>query len=460
MSEPNTERPIDERDVHAGTQPCLRGRLAGPDWRCSGNNCGRRSRRSSTAAGLFLALSWFGLWVSLPPLGRAIGLFVFFVLAVAATVPLFKVRWPDAIEGLRRLDRKSLMPHRPATAIADRMAPEAGDSIAVALWRAHLERALRAATALKAGTPVPQVASRDPYALRGLVLILAFAAFFVAGGDRVKRIAAAFDWHGVVSPANYRIDAWVTPPTYTGRPPLILPGLRPGEQSQARANGPVTVPAGSTLVVRATGQSGLDIAVKGGIAEAQAEAKPQAPKGTEERHFTITAAGTATVKGGSDDVVWSFNAIPDRPPTIALAKEPEPQLRGSLLLNYKTRGRLRRGRRAGDLRAQACRGGNAGLDRGQAAATAVRRAQLYAGAAAGAHPRRCRADHQGSLRASLGRRRRVDDARRPRRGQQRRPLEPARDAAAGAAVCQGSAARPDRAAPQSRARRQRQGSTC
>ena len=149
---------------------------------------------------------------------------------------------------------------------------------------------------------MPHVASRDPYALRGLVLILAVAAFFTAGGDRVKRIAAAFDWHGVVTPANYRIDAWVTPPAYTGRPPLILPGLRPGEQSQARANGPVTVPAGSTLVVRATGQSGLDIAVKGGIAEAEAEAKPQAPKGTEERHFTITAAGTATVKGGGDDV--------------------------------------------------------------------------------------------------------------------------------------------------------------
>jgi uncharacterized protein (TIGR02302 family) len=334
LNEPNTDRPPGERDDHAGTavlsRALGRARLA-LFW----EQLWPALASIATAIGLFLALSWLGLWVSLPPLGRAIGLFVFFVLAVAATVPLFKVRWPDAIEGLRRLDRKSLLPHRPATAIADRMAPEAGDSIGVALWRAHLERALRAATALKAGTPVPHVASRDPYALRGLVLILVVAAFFAAGGDRVKRIAAAFDWHGVVSAANYRIDAWVTPPAYTGRPPLILPGLRPGEQSQARANGPVTVPAGSTLVVRATGQSGLDIAVKGGIAEAEAAAKPQAPKGTEERHFTITAAGTATVKGGSEDVAWTFNAIPDRPPTIALAKEPEPQLRGSLLLNYK-----------------------------------------------------------------------------------------------------------------------------
>ena len=95
------------------------------------------------------------------------------------------------------------------------------------------------------------------------------------------------------------------------------------------------MPAGSTLVVRATGQSGLDVAVKGGIAEVKPEAKPQMPKGTEERQFTITTAGTATVKGGSEDVVWSFNATPDRPPTIALAKEPEAQLRGSLLLAYK-----------------------------------------------------------------------------------------------------------------------------
>ena len=85
----------------------------------------------ATAAGLFLALSWLGLWVNLPPLGRAIGVLLFFVLAVAAAVPLAAVRWPNSIEGLRRLDRQSLMPHRPATAIADRMAPEAGDQFAV-----------------------------------------------------------------------------------------------------------------------------------------------------------------------------------------------------------------------------------------------------------------------------------------------------------------------------------------
>src|SRR6478609_9733539 len=57
----------------------------------------------ATAGGLFLALSWLGLWVALPPLGRAIGLLFFVILAGAAIVPLFRVRWPSVIEGLRRL---------------------------------------------------------------------------------------------------------------------------------------------------------------------------------------------------------------------------------------------------------------------------------------------------------------------------------------------------------------------
>src|SRR5262245_49571559 len=103
----------------------------------------------ATAVGLFLALSWLGLWLALPPIGRAIGLFVFFVVAVAATVPLMFVRVPTSTDGLRRLDRLSRLPHRPATAIADRMAPEGSDPYSVALWRTHVERALRAARSLK-----------------------------------------------------------------------------------------------------------------------------------------------------------------------------------------------------------------------------------------------------------------------------------------------------------------------
>src|SRR5262249_58184891 len=57
----------------------------------------------ATAVGLFLAVSWLGLWLWLPPLGRAIGLFGFAVLTAAATAPLLFVRFPSQAEGLRRL---------------------------------------------------------------------------------------------------------------------------------------------------------------------------------------------------------------------------------------------------------------------------------------------------------------------------------------------------------------------
>ena len=287
----------------------------------------------ATAVGLFLAFSWAGLWLALPPLGRAIGLFVFILITTAAAVPLVMLRLPSAFDGLRRLDRSSGELHRPATAVADEIAANQHDPIAQALWRAHVERALASARKLKAGWPQPKLSLRDPMALRALVLILVAASFFAASGERVKRVVAAFDWHGVVAPANFRIDAWVIPPVYTGRPPVMLPGLRPGEAVQAAS--PVAVPVGSHLVVRATGDVSFEIAHKGGLEDAKADPKEPLPKGAVERRFTIKGDGSAVLQGGGRNLTWAFTAIPDRPPTIALTKDPERQARGTLRLDYK-----------------------------------------------------------------------------------------------------------------------------
>jgi len=111
-----------------------------------------------TVIGLFLAASWLGLWLWLPAMGRLIGLGAFFLLAAAAFAQFLMLRLPTRTDGLRRLDRNSGLPHRPATAIDDKIAAPAKDSYAVALWRAHVERALRAAKTLKAGTPMPRLA--------------------------------------------------------------------------------------------------------------------------------------------------------------------------------------------------------------------------------------------------------------------------------------------------------------
>jgi len=121
----------------------------------------------ATAIGIFLALSWLGLWLWLPPTGRAIALCVFFLLTAAAAVPLALVRFPSRYDGLRRLDQNTNLPHRPATAIGDELATPTSDPWSAALWRAHIERALSAARTLRAGRPAPRLDLRDPIAVAG-----------------------------------------------------------------------------------------------------------------------------------------------------------------------------------------------------------------------------------------------------------------------------------------------------
>jgi uncharacterized protein (TIGR02302 family) len=160
--------------------------------------------------------------------------------------------------------------------------------------------------------------------------VMLVATYVAAGDERPMRVAAAFDWNGVLSPANIRVDAWVTPPLYTGKPPIILSAAN--KEAAAPAAGPLAVPAGSTLIVRSSGGS-LDVVAGGGVTEAVPT--EQAPKGTNERHFTIAGDGTAHVRAPSGQPQWKFSATPDRAPTIALAKDPERQARGALQMSYK-----------------------------------------------------------------------------------------------------------------------------
>ncbi len=284
--------------------------------------------RLLTVGGLFLVVSWSGLWVALPSLARAAGLCLFAMLALAALFPLLKFRWPSREAALSRLDRGTGIRHRPATALTDTLASQ--DPVAQALWQAQRERTLASIKRIRAGLPSPRLPIHDPWALRALVAVMLVATFVAAGEERTARVAAAFDWQGVLSPANVRVDAWVTPPVYTGKPPVILSAAN--KDAAASDAGPLPVPAGSTLIVRSSGGN-LDVVVGGGLTEA-APAE-QAPKGTNEKHFTIAGDGTAHVRAPSGQPQWKFSAVADRAPTIALAKDPERQARGSLQMSYR-----------------------------------------------------------------------------------------------------------------------------
>ncbi len=284
--------------------------------------------RLLTVIGLFLVVSWAGLWLALPFLARAIGLGLFVLLALAAASPLIRFRWPSREQALSRLDRGSGISHRPATTLTDTLSTQ--DPVALALWQAQRERTLSAIKRIRAGLPSPRLTIHDPWALRALVAVMMVAAFIAAGDERTMRVAAAFDWNGVLSPANIRVDAWVTPPLYTGKPPIILSAAN--KEAMLPTGGPLPVPVGSTLIVRSSGGT-LDVVSGGGVSEAAPS--EQAPKGTNEKHFTVAGDGTVHVRAPSGQAPWKFTAVPDRPPTISLAKDPERQAHGSLQMAYK-----------------------------------------------------------------------------------------------------------------------------
>ena len=284
--------------------------------------------RLLSVVGLFLVVSWAGLWLTLPFIARAIGVGLFVLAGLAALWPLVKFRWPSREAGLSRLDRGTGIRHRPATALTDTLATQ--DPVALALWQAQRERTLASLKRIRAGLPSPRLPLHDPWALRALVAVLLVATYVAAGDERSLRVAAAFDWNGVLAPANIRVDAWVTPPLYTGKPPVILSAAN--KEAAAPTTGPLPVPAGSTLIVRSSGGT-LDVVTGGAVTEAVAV--EQAPKGTNEKQFTIAGDGTAQVRSPSGQPQWKFSATPDRAPTIALAKDPERQARGSLQLSYR-----------------------------------------------------------------------------------------------------------------------------
>ncbi len=294
-------------------------------------------------AGLFLAVSFLGLWLEAPRWGRALGMIVFGLGLVIALAPLAGLRSPGRAERLARLDRDSALPHRPATTLDDQLANGGDNPTTRALWTLHRRRAEQTAAALRLDAPSPGMVERDRYALRAAALLAVVATAFVAGPEKYARVLAAFDWRtpGALS-QGYRLDAWIDPPAYTGRPPVVL-NLRDEADSRTRAGArSFAAPVGSTVVVRASEGANVSAEADGGLTavvatDASASTAPSGGKALEtDIRFTLKGDGHLTLKRfGSTVATFALSAIPDLPPTITLKGDPKPNVRGSLTLAYK-----------------------------------------------------------------------------------------------------------------------------
>ena len=87
-----------------------------------------------------------------------------------------------------------------------------------------LTAALWAVLALdgRASGEAPRTDRYDPFALRALLLLGVFVLLVAVGDSASDRLRSAFRFSALSKGAEARIDAWVTPPAYTAKPPIML----------------------------------------------------------------------------------------------------------------------------------------------------------------------------------------------------------------------------------------------
>jgi len=285
---------------------------------------------------LFLIVSWSGVWLDLPPLGRQLGLAVLAAVLVAALLPLIHVRRIARRSALTRLDREAAardpaLRHGPASAAQDTLAVGAADPGSRALWALHQSRAARAVAALRVGAPRPGMTRHDPFALRAGLVVAAVASLFAAGPEWRERIGAAFDWQEPATPGpNFRVDGWIDPPLYTRMPPLLI--AMDGTDQHLRA------PVNAQLIVRIAGQgkaaANTTLTPNAGLVPVPGQ--EQRPDLREERYRLVGAAELTIVTPAGRQRL-TVDAIPDRPPEVTAVGGPEVNGRGTFNLTYRAK---------------------------------------------------------------------------------------------------------------------------
>lgn len=288
----------------------------------------------------FVALAATGWIPQFGPWAHTVLLAAFLAAIIwRATVGYRRFVQPGEADGRRRLERLNALRNRPLETLEDTMAGNSPGQLA--LWEAHKRRLRETLGPLRIGGMAPRLTGRDPYAIRFSVLLALIAALVAAGPRTPDRLAEAL-LPAFARPAPaipVAIDAWITPPAYTGQPPVFLNsgGTIASAEDTAANEGEtestdrIAVPVGSEIVVQVSGVEGpvtLDLAGD------RIEAEPFAA-GAQRFAADIEKSGTATLTAGTEVLAgWAVTAVPDTPPTIEATQKPRPTPQLSLAIFY------------------------------------------------------------------------------------------------------------------------------
>jgi uncharacterized protein (TIGR02302 family) len=303
--------------------------------------------------GLFAAVSWFGLFRIMPDWARLATAGLFALAALGSLALIAGFRRPGQAEVDRRLELANALEHQPVAVQSEALAQGAGDPFAEALWNAHRKRLSEQLDRLKTPAPRTGVPARDPFGLRAGVALLAVTAFAYSFGSAGGRLTDVLYEHARFNTPPPRIDAWITPPAYTRKPPLVLAQAATQGAGQAVVQGAVatdgptapaafSAPEGSILTLRVTGGYGEPVLAFAGTAETVPQVLSPAedvPQGQTAYSITLQAGGAFTFSMDGETLAqWPVTVIPDNPPVVAFATPDEEAVKraanGALELNY------------------------------------------------------------------------------------------------------------------------------
>jgi len=287
----------------------------------------------------FLVMSLLELWSLLPPLAHRLLLGGFGLALIVSFLPLLRLSLPTRQDALRRLERHAGIKHRPASSYEDRLGTTPPKETA-ALWAAHRNRLAGLIAKLRPSWPAPRTDRKDPYAIRAALLLGVVAAALAAGGNISDRLRAAFTPAASGAPALFRLDAWITPPVYTGIAPIVLADGSEKVGTGAESFRALSVPERSELIVRTHAPQGETVSLittSDGTADATKIApKAEGADGLVEFAVTLKEPLSAAIEiDGHTVSKWQFALIEDAPPTIDLTGTPTTTPRGALRLEYR-----------------------------------------------------------------------------------------------------------------------------
>ena len=235
--------------------------------------------------------------------------------ALIAVLALFAyglrdIRRPSAFEADRRLEADSNLRHQPLAVLSDQPA-SGGDSI----WAAHVARARAQITRLRLKMPRPMLAAADTHALRALILIGLAIGVGIAGPDSWSRLVAAFEPGFVAKPPPPAplLQAWITPPSYTGLPPMFL---KPDSAA-------VTVPAHSMLSISVTGGNADAGAVPTLEQRTGSTPFPALDSTSFQIEQELTSGGRLSVRRrGHEMAGWDLTLVQDGAPVVSFPDRP------------------------------------------------------------------------------------------------------------------------------------------